>query len=522
MELFTAINRIFEIYSKISSAQNIKPGFGRIYREYKTKTGDGLLLIIIGPPTKRIHGKKKDFEKILQKTANSNRLILPKEYFTMHNYASQAFPTLITPRNKILEFLIFLLSCLRLEFVPIQNMRYVFKNMKDVKIMVYETVIQNQYACYINIIDLKEEGLYLAHENQLQFIKSEVLKGINPNNIRNLPALRTGSTEINKFAKKKKIRKSTNASVEKFRKKIQQKKMQEQINSELEFETVIDFSPDKNMLNKDQKDKESGPVDIFGKPLPKIRKKKIIQDKNEIQNSISLNQKEKAHSLQESNLKPIGMDIKKKSNSIPKPAPMPLNNKDNPQKNISSNKTTPENFLNATVEKKAISLKIEDLKKQISHMEDLQQENEDLKDQLKLVTNNLSTQLESKDKRIKSLETEAVHYKATIQNLENNTDKELQIQIADLKQQLESYERIIKTLEAERSQIKTSQNLSSKSSTSTTSPLIPTQKKEIEKIRSQISHLEKQLNELNTENNMLKANTTYLEQKIQKYLKNLK
>ncbi|MHA1647862.1 MAG: hypothetical protein ACTSVL_09850, partial [Promethearchaeota archaeon] len=37
-----------------------------------------------------------------------------------------------------------------------------------------------------------------------------------------------------------------------------------------------------------------------------------------------------------------------------------------------------------------------------------------------------------------------------------------------------------------------------------------------------ISHLEKQLNELNTENNMLKANTTYLEQKIQKYLKNLK
>ncbi len=78
-----------------------------------------------------------------------------------------------------------LLAGLRLEFVPYENLKYTFLDPSNPEIIIYDEEKEEQFAFYINIINTKDSGLFLAHERQLAFIREQIEKDINPTEIKN-------------------------------------------------------------------------------------------------------------------------------------------------------------------------------------------------------------------------------------------------------------------------------------------------------------------------------------------------
>jgi hypothetical protein len=290
MDFLGAISRIYNLYIKIEKIYPSISNFGFSIQRYDTSRGPGVLYIIMTPPSRKGKGKHRDFEAVLQKSASSAKLILPRDFIPIEQYLTSIFEQITKPRDEVLNELRLLLAGLRLEFVPHQNLKLGFRDPSNIQIVVWDKEDKDGFfAFYINILDLKEDGLYLAHERQVSFIIHEIKAGRDPKTIANLPPLRTGETALQ--AKKShsppsnSISSSTgnegsNSSANKrdiLKQLIKQRAEQDVIKKEMTSETVIkNFSPQsssvanpiESIVHNESPKPAPLQFNLFGRPTP--------------------------------------------------------------------------------------------------------------------------------------------------------------------------------------------------------------------------------------------------------------
>lgn len=244
MDSITTIEKIFQAYQDIKNNNLKSRDWGDFFVKYPAKEGFGFLYVVLSSPTKKYRGKKKDLDKALNKSAKANKVVSPKDFDDVYEYLYQNFQNVVKGKDEILVGLENFLAGLRIELLPYHNMKYVFLNPNHSDMIAYQIKEKGQLIFYVNLIGMKEDGLILAHERQLEYIKESIRKGISPNKLTSLPPLRTGETEIDFSPHNKKEAENDpeSALVAQFREKIKQKKLQGEIDEELAFETVIDFA----------------------------------------------------------------------------------------------------------------------------------------------------------------------------------------------------------------------------------------------------------------------------------------
>ena len=399
------ISKLFEIYQKINSFKEISPGFGFYFQRFERGDRISFLLIVVEPPHYRIKSKQKDFEKVINKSLSSNKLILPKDFRVLTNYISAEFNKFITPRNEILNKLKHIIASLRLNIFEDNNMKYSIQSMFP-EIIAYERINdKGQYAFYFNVVNLNEDGLILAHERQLNFLYEQIENGINPINIldADLPNLRSGDTAFS-FSKAQNRNSSAEnkKSVKKFRQLINQKKSKEAISNELDYETVIDFNPSAKNINIEENKAEKPTVrrGLFGQPIGK-------------------------------------MPVKKTS---PVSKPQPLENTETIPDFPPSNSLSPFAEEQTVITKQSKNAEIEELEKKIEDLERQNQEllqikesNDLLSNQIIQITDELTSKLEQKDNELDKIKKE-------FEQLKINLEKE-QKKTKDLEEEIQRLER---------------------------------------------------------------------------------
>ena len=80
MDLANFITKVFEAHQKIKAAQQASPGFGMIVERYETSAGPAVLFVILSSPKRRSKGKRKDFEKVLQKSIQQGKPLSVKDF----------------------------------------------------------------------------------------------------------------------------------------------------------------------------------------------------------------------------------------------------------------------------------------------------------------------------------------------------------------------------------------------------------------------------------------------------------
>jgi len=370
-----AIAKLYDIYQKIDRFKKITPGFGFFFKRYEVKGKVSFLLVVLEPPHFRTKGKLKDFEKVINKSLSNNKLILPKDFRFLHSYLSTDFNKLITPRDEILNKIKRILASLRLNFFEDINMKYSFIRSMFPEVIVYDTITdKGQFAFYFNIVNLSEDGLILAHERQLDFLYEQIENGINPVTLidTDLPDLRSGDTAFS-FSGDSNKQKSRDkrSSVKKFRELVNKKVSKEDIEEELDYETVLDFNPNKRSDDSDKNKKKFVKRGLFGQPLPNIS-----------------NNNEKTIP------KPIS-----------KPKPQPL------EKSLPPLDSSSPSLEDHTIITKQSNLaEINELEKKINileqenvDLEEIKDKNELLVNQITQITDELTTKLEAKDNELKNL-----------------------------------------------------------------------------------------------------------------------
>ncbi len=392
------ISKLYEIYQKIDKFKNVTPGFGFFFKRYEHRGKVSFLIVVLGPSTFRTKGKLKDFEKVINKSLSKNKLILPKDFRFLHSYLSTDFNKLITPRDEILNKIKRIMASLRLNFFEDANMKYSLQSLFP-EIIVYDTITEKgQFAFYFNIVNLVEDGLILAHETQLNYLYEQIEDGINPITIEDtdLPDLRSGNTafsfsgDINKNKSREK-----RGSVQKFKQVVNKRVSKEDIEEELDYETIIDFNPKKGLEKNIESEKKLVRRGLFGQPLPTISKnnEKIIP-------------------------KPI---------SKPKPQPLesPLLPIDSPTPDIEDHTiiTKQSNF----AEINELEKKINFLEQENVDLEEIKDKNDLLVNQITQITDELTTKLSEKDKQLKILRDKLED--------EKKLKKELEIEIQKMEQE---------------------------------------------------------------------------------------
>ena len=267
-----AINKLYEIYQKIDSFKQVTPGFGFYFKRYEVKGKNSFLFVVMEPPHYRTKGKLKDFERVINKSLSKNKLILPKDFPYLYNYLLTDFNKYITPRDEILNKIKHIIASLRLNFYEDNNMKYSFIRSMFPEVIAYDTINQKgQFATYFNIVNLAEDGLILTHERQLNFLYEQIENGVNPISIvdTDLPDLRSGNTAFS-FSRNKDRQKSREkrGAVKKFRQVVNKKVSKEEIEQELDYETVIDFNPSQKKNKNIENEKKIVRKGLFGQPLP--------------------------------------------------------------------------------------------------------------------------------------------------------------------------------------------------------------------------------------------------------------
>ena len=267
-----AISKLYEMYQKIDRFKKVTPGFGFFFERYDVKGKVSFLFVIMEPPHYRTKGKLKDFERVIDKSLSNNKLILPKDFPYLYNYLLTDFNKFITPRDEILNKIKRIIASLRLNFYEDNNMKYSFIRSMFPEIIVYDTINQKgQFAAYFNIVNLVEDGLILTHERQLNFLYEQIENDVNPISIidTDLPDLRSGNTAFS-FSKNQDRQKSREkiGAVKKFRQVVNKKVSQEEIDQELDYETVIDFNPSQKKKKDIKNEKKQFKRGLFGQPLP--------------------------------------------------------------------------------------------------------------------------------------------------------------------------------------------------------------------------------------------------------------
>ncbi len=432
-----AIAKLYDIYQKIEKFKKITPGFGFFFKRYEVKGKVSFLLVVIEPPHSRTKGKLKDFEKVVNKSISKNKLILPKDFRFLHSYLSVEFNKLITPRDEILNKIKRIMASLRLHFFEDTNMKYSLQSMFP-EIIVFDTITdKGQFAFYFNIVNLSEDGLTLAHERQLNFLYEQIENGVNPVTLMDtdLPDLRSGDTafsfsgDLNKQKSREK-----RGSVKKFKQLVNKRVSKEDIEEELDYETVIDFNPSKTSDDSIKNDKKLVRRGLFGQPLP---------------------------------------TIKNNEKTIPKPAPKP---KPKPKPQTLENPLHPLDSSLPSIDDHTIITKqsnladIGELEKKINileqdnvDLEEIKDKNEILVNQITQITDELTTKLEEKDRELKEFEIKLEEEKNIKKNLEieiQTIDREknaafdgLEEQISDLLEEIKSLSKSLEENELQRKKL---------------------------------------------------------------------
>jgi hypothetical protein len=421
MDLKPAITSLYQIYQTIKTAKTVKPGFGLFQELYKTKSGrSGIFICILSPPTQRTKKKRKSYEKVIEKSRDKNRLIEPHDFEEIRTYLNNIFHSIIKPREKICELISQYLACLRLGFVPLHNMKYSFKDLNNPQITIYSNVDKAQFYFYLNIVELEENGLYLAHEKQIKYIKSEMENGVNPNYVQNLPPLRTGDTHLEFKQNQSSGDADESEALQEFRNKIKQKKIESQKHEEMALETVIQF----NKPSKKAQKPTGFKMTPFGAPIP------IDGEKNKV----------KAEPTGSAPVEPQPPVINPSPRNLPKPEPMPIHDIKDHLPEIKIQSTQLDNHITGQLQSK---------------INNVQEENVNLKNQLTQVTDMLTLQLQQKNKELTDLKSKISILTLKQKTFDDEKNRALIRNTQELQQKLESYERIIKTLETERELLKT-------------------------------------------------------------------
>ncbi len=392
-----AISKLFEIYQKIDNFKKVTPGFGLYFKRYERRDKNSFLFVVMGPPQARSKAKLKDFEKVVDKSLSTAKLILPKDFHFLYNYLSTEFNKLITPREEILYKIKRIIASLRLNFFEDSNMKYSFISSVFPEIIVYDTITaKGQYAFYFNIVNLSEDGLILAHERQLNFLYEQIENGVNPTTIMDtdLPDLRSGDTAFS-FSRSndKQESREKRGSVKKFRELVNKRVSKEDIEQELDYETVIDFNPSQTSDKNNESEKNIVRRGLFGQPLPGVKnEEKII---------------------------PIPKPIPK-----PKPKPQPI---ENPLPLLDSSSHLHKDH--TIITKQSNLAEIDELEKRIEIMDqenvelkEIKERNELLVNQITQITDELSTKLEEKDIELKNFKNKLEEEK----NLKKDLEMEIQ------------------------------------------------------------------------------------------------
>ena len=369
-----AIAKLYDMYQKIDRFKKITPGFGFFFKRYEVKGKVSFLLVVLEPPHFRTKGKLKDFEKVINRSLLNNKLILPKDFRFLHSYLSTDFNKLITPRDEILNKIKRIMASLRLNFFEDANMKYSLQSMFP-EIIVFDTITdKGQFAFYFNIVNLSEDGLVLAHERQLNYLYEQIENGVNLVSLldTDLPDLRSGNTAFS-FSRDLDKQKSRDkrGSVKKFRQLVNKKVSKEDIEEELDYETVIDFNPKKGLDNKIKNDKKLVRRGLFGQPLPNIsnNNEKILP-------------------------KPI-------SKAEPQLLENPLHPLDSSPPSIEDHTIITKQSNLAEINE--LEKKINILKQENVDLEDIKDKNDLLVNQITQITDELTTKLEAKDSELKNL-----------------------------------------------------------------------------------------------------------------------
>ena len=423
MDLISFITKIYEAHQKIKASQQVSPDFGMISERYETSAGPAILHVFLSSPTRRSKGKRKDYEKIIQKSIQQGKTVSSSKDFSMiQQYLGSVFSSIATPLPDILDKMQTLMAGLILGFVPIQNVKYSVKSNPRVGFVAYDTVTAGQYAFFFSIVGMKEDGLYLAHENQIAFLKQEIINGKNPTLIRNIPTIQSGSGSAPPKALPAKSGRAPNhQAIKKFRKQIQQKKDDVQIKKELEFETVIDFS---SRQSADSPSNQFSPT-ITQVPPPLSSK------------SVDVNNISRPAPLPHPSVlpTPVPKILPDSFSGLKKQPSPPINAQPLGQKG-----THPQ--LIPTVD--------------TTSSEKLETENEinQLKTQISLITDNLTKQLAEKDKEI-------IEYEDDIEKLEDDLEKSLtahkEVSQANLTLQAK-YDKFLQEIESKVSLLKNENN----------------------------------------------------------------
>lgn len=468
MDINTAIEKLFHIYQKIDQTKNVHPGFGDFYLKYPSKVGSSFLYVLMSPPKHKYRGKKKDLDKLLNKSAKSNRVILPKDFDEIVRYLYQIFPNLIKSRNEILKKLEEIIAGLRLQMHIFHNLKFEVKDPSKSDLIVYEDASSGEYWMYINLVGYEETGLVLAHERQIEFIRENLKKGIDPRSIQSLPPLRTGETEIDFSQQKSKQERRESEVVQKFREKLKQKKVQGEVEEELAFETVIDFSkqnrqgtPSIQATNSDFQEEEIAPVDVKnGRQVESlddersdIEDTKIVKESDNAGVSGNLNNSP-------SNIPPVNV---KPYIDIPKPAPLSKDSvlSSEEQQAASISPSIPDQQNNALSKSLPPPLTLEEGVKlstgfTVEEVNRLKEENELLKTQLEQVTDTLTRKMAEKDDLIEQLNQKNSDLTEQNQNLQNklrslqesyeNLQKNTQRKMENFRQKVQKIQEQIKPL----------------------------------------------------------------------------
>jgi len=407
-----AIAKLYDIYQKIDRFKKISPGFGFYFKRYEQNDKVSFLLVVIEPPHFRTKGKLKDFEKVINKSLSNNKLILPKDFRFLHSYLSIDFNKLIMPRDEILNKIKRIIASLRLNFFEDINMKYSFIRSMFPEVIVYDTITdKGQFAFYFNIVNLSEDGLILAHERQLNFLYEQIENGVNPVTLMDtdLPDLRSGDTAFS-FSVDSNRQKSREkrGSVQKFKHLVNKRVSKEDIEEELDYETVIDFNPNKRSDDSVKNEKKLVRRGLFGQPLPNI-----------------------SNNNERTLPKPIS-----------KPKPQPLENS-LPPLDHSSPSIEDQTIITKQsnlAELAELEEKIDILEQENVDLEEIKDKNELLVNQITQITDELTTKLEEKDKEIKNFKIKLEEEKKIKQSLEleiQKIDQERNVAFDGLEEQIQ-------------------------------------------------------------------------------------
>src|SRR6056297_2031485 len=155
MDYFGATSKLFSVYEKLKTMNIPNNELGLFEHRYKVDGNLAFLVAVVTKPIKEKTGKKKVFDKVINKSKDKKRPILPKYFKYIRLYLSGIFSQISSGRDEVLQRIKKILTGFRLRFYLKNNLKYVFLDNKNPEILINQgTSSRGQYYCFIHIFRL--------------------------------------------------------------------------------------------------------------------------------------------------------------------------------------------------------------------------------------------------------------------------------------------------------------------------------------------------------------------------------